>query len=96
VRRCFGGIEALNRYDGADRQLRETLASAAVVAERVGLTGGDGQQRIVAEAVVIIEVFIADGETKDTLGDQVLDGVLDGVRVAAVLKAATELAGQAE
>ena len=53
---------------------------------RVALADEGGQQRIMAESIVVIEVFVAEGQCVDALPKQMLDLVLDEVGVAVVVK----------
>ncbi len=74
---------------------------AAVATSRPGLAGGvgladdGGQQGVVPQVVVVVEVFIAQGQAVDPLGEQFFDGVLDEVGVAMIGEAAGELAEDA-
>ncbi len=40
-----------------------------------------------AQGVVIVEVFVAQGQAEDPLGQQVVDRVLDQIRIAVVVEA---------
>ena len=44
------------------------------------LADDGGQQRIVAEVVMVVEVLVAQGQAVDPLGDEVLQRVLDQTR----------------
>ena len=48
----------------------------ASVTEGVGLSGGDGQDRLVSQSVVIVEVFVAQRDAEAPLCDELLDCVL--------------------
>ncbi len=52
-----------------------------------------GEQGIVAPVVMIVAIFVAEGEAVDSLGEDLFDGVLDVARVAVIAEAGGE-AGQ--
>src|SRR5207302_11382227 len=68
----------------------------AVVAGGVGLAGEDGEQRIVAEGVVVVEVLVAQAQTEDALLKELGEGVLEAVGVAVGGEAAGELVVEVE
>ena len=85
-RRQFQAIErALAR-----QRLASILAAATVLAGRIGLAHQHRQERIVAQGVVVVEVFVAQGQGEDPLGDQFVDGVLDQLGIAVVGEAGGE------
>lgn len=59
----------------------------------LAFAGEEAEEGIVAPLVVIVEIFVAEGEAVDALGEQLLDGVLDVARVAVIVEAGGE-AGQ--
>ena len=66
--------------------------AAAGFAGGVRLADDGGQQRIVAEVVMVVEVLVAQGQAVDPLGDEVLQRVLDQVGVTMIGEAVGELA----
>ena len=67
-----------------------------MLAERIGHAGEHRHQRIVAEAVVVVEVFVAEAEPEDPLLEQGAEGMFDAVRIAMVAEAVREEVEQAE
>ena len=59
----------------------------------LAFTGEEAEEGIVAPLVVIVEIFVAEGEAVDALSEQLLDGVLDVARIAVIVEAGGE-AGQ--
>jgi hypothetical protein len=43
-----------------------------------------GHQRIVSQPVMVVEIFVAQRQPKNPLGDQVLDGMLDPLGIAVI------------
>ena len=66
----------------------------AVAAQRIGLVAGGGQERIVPERVVIVEVVGAQRQTVEPLGEQVFERVIAIARVAPVGERLGQRAGQ--
>src|SRR5262249_51833332 len=66
-----------------------------------GLAGGvafaddGGQQGIVAEIVVVVEIFVSQGQAIDALSDELLEGVFDELGIAMVGETGGELADDA-
>jgi hypothetical protein len=79
----FGGA-SLEAIQGA-------LAGQGLVG--VPFAGEQAEQGIVAPLVMIVEIFVAEGEAVDSLGEHLFDGVLDVARVAVIAEAGGE-AGQ--
>jgi hypothetical protein len=67
-----------------------------VLAGGVGLASQHGQQRIVAQPVVVVEVFVAQAQAEDALLEQLRDGVFDQVGVAVVGETSGELVEEME
>jgi len=75
--------------------LAAVALAAAFFAFQVALARQHRQQRIGAQAVVIVEVLVTQRQAVDPLADQLAHGVLDRVGIAVVLKAGGELAQDA-
>src|SRR5579859_5631069 len=74
-----------------------TVARAhAVLPQRVAFADQDGQQRVVAESIMIVEVLVAQAQAIETLLEQVRHRVLDEVGVAVIAETAGELFDEAE
>ena len=56
----------------------------------VGFTGEEAEEGIMAEMVVIVEVFVTEGEGVNPLGEHFFDGVVDVALVAAIREAGGE------
>ena len=78
------------------RALPLSRVRTAPLAVRIVLADQDGQQRVVAQAVVVDEVFVAEAEAEDALLEQIGQGVLDEFRIAVVGEAAGEWFEEAE
>ena len=68
----------------ARQRLAAILAAATILAGRIGLAHQHRQERIVAKGVVVVEVFVAQGQGEDPLGQQFGDGVFDQLGIAVV------------
>src|SRR6202000_961165 len=62
----------------------------------VFLADQDGEQRIVAEAVVVVEIAIAEAESEDSLLEKFGEGVLDEFGVAVIGETVGELVEEVE
>jgi hypothetical protein len=80
----------------AGQRLATIAGSKAVVAGGIGLADQDGEQRIEAESVVVVEVFVAQAQAEDTLAEELGQGVFDELGVAIVGEAACEGVEEAE
>ena len=80
----------------AGQGLAAILLVAAVLAEQVGVFAGGGQQRIGAQLVVVVEVFVAEGESQHTLAHHDGQRVLDEATLAGVAEATGEFVAEAE
>jgi hypothetical protein len=75
----------------AGQRLATVARAEAVVAQGIDLADQDGQERIEAKAVVVVEVFVAPpAQAEDTLAEEVGQGVFDEVGVAVVAEAAAK------
>jgi len=45
----------------------------AIHAQRIGLSGGDGKERIEPQPLVIIEIFVTGGHAQEALGANTAD-----------------------
>ncbi len=70
--------------------------TSALGAGGVGLIDEDSKQGIVTEAVVVVEVAVAEAQGEDALLEEVGEGVLDAIRVAVIGEAAGELIDKVE
>ena len=61
-----------------------------------GMIDGGLPERIVAESLVVVEIFVAAGDAKDPLGQQATLGVGDKVGVAGVRDGAVQGVKEAE
>jgi len=75
----------------AGQRLAAILRTTAVAPKRILLASQDGQQGIVSQIVVVVEVLVAEGEGVDALGDQFIHGVLNPIGVAVIGEAGREL-----
>ena len=60
----------------------------SVEAARVELSRRHGEERVEPKRVVVVEVLVSAGHAEDALGCELLNGVLDALRVAVVDEAA--------
>ena len=60
--------------------------AAAIVTGRVGLADQYRQERIEAKGVVVIEIFVAQGQGKHPLSQQIVDRMFDQIGIAVVGK----------
>jgi hypothetical protein len=58
-----------------------------VLAERIGFVAGDVQERIATQLVVIVEVFVAQGQPFEPLRQEFFQPVLDKAWVALIVEA---------
>ena len=72
--------------------LVEALAAAVITASasQIGLSTSCREQRIVAQLIVIIEVFVAQGEAQNTLLEESLQWVLNEFLVARIVEISRE------
>jgi hypothetical protein len=69
-------------------QSAATIAlTASVGARRVALTAARRQQRIAAQLVMIIEIFVPKSQTEDPLPEQILYGVLNPLGSSVIIEA---------
>jgi hypothetical protein len=80
----------------AGQRLATVADAEAVFAHGIGLADQDGEERIEAESVVVVEVFVAQAQAEDTLAEKVAQGVFDQIGVAMVGEAACEGVEEAE
>ena len=66
-----------------------------VLAGGVGLADEGREQGVAAQGVLVVEVFVAQGQAVDALADELQDGVFEGVGVAVVGEAGGALAQRA-
>ena len=77
-------------------QRRLARHRSAVLAPRLELAGEDRHHRIMAELIVIDQVFIAQRQSKHPLADQRLDLVLDQPWAAKIAEAGGEAIDEAD
>lgn len=68
----------------------------AVLALGIAFADEDGQQGVVAQAVLVVEVFVAQAQAEEALHEEFGEGVLDEVGVAVVAEAAGERLDEVE
>ena len=78
----------------AGRSLAAVPRSWPGLAGEVELADDGGEQRVTAEVVLVVEVHVAQSQSVDPLGQELLDGVLDEAGVVMVGEAGGELAEQ--
>lgn len=72
------------------------VGKAAVLPQRIGLVAGHRQQRVAARLVMIVEVFVAQGQRLPPLGPELLQPVVHKTRVALIVEAPGQLTAEAE
>src|SRR5207302_7653666 len=90
-----GEFEAVERAL-AGQGLAAIPAADALLALGIFLADEDSEQRVVAELVMVVEVFVAEAQTEEALLEEFGQGVLDQLRVAVVGEAAGELLDEVE
>ena len=78
-----GEFEAVESAFAGER-LAAVLGADAVLAQRILLAAEAGQERIGAEGVVVVEVFVAQGQAVGALAQQAQEVVFEAVGVAVV------------
>lgn len=94
--RLLGGAQ-LQSVEGAgtgQRMAPVPLAGAARSSDVVA-AHGEGQQAVVAQAIVVRDVLIAEHESEQALGEQVLERMLTTARIAVIDEAGSQTLGQA-
>jgi hypothetical protein len=71
---------------GRPSQRLALIPRRAVRGQRILLAGTDGQQGIPPQILVIVEIFITQGQPVNALGQQLLEPMFDKQRVARVAK----------
>ena len=74
----------------AGQRLAAIARSATLLAGRIALADQRRQERIVPQVVVVVEVFVAQGQGEHPLGDQFVDRVLDQLGIAVIVEAGGE------
>lgn len=82
-RRQFQAIERVATGQG----LAPVLGTDATGAGRIVMSASDRQQRIVPQFVMVVEVFVAEGDAEHPLGEQMFEAVFDQVGIAEVVEA---------
>ena len=72
------------------------LRQHPVFSQRIGLAAGGGQQRVQAQALVILEVFVAQGRAEDALAQEFLNRMVYPVGVTLVVKTLRQFRGRPE
>jgi len=91
---CRGEFQAIQRALAGQR-LALVTGTGPIFTGRIALAHQHGQQGILTELVVIVEVFVAQAQSIHPLGDQFLDGMLDPLRIAVIGETRRELADDA-
>lgn len=66
------------------------------MAERIFLADQNGEQGIVTQLIVIVEIFVSQTQAEDALLEKLFERVLDAIGIAIIGKAACELRDEAE
>src|SRR5205814_8952722 len=69
------------------------LGMHAIQPERILLVASHRQKLIQAQALMVVEVFVAQGQTIETLIQQLLDRMIDILLLAQVIKALSQTTG---
>ncbi len=72
------------------------LRQHPLLSQRIGLAAGRRQQRVQAQALVVIDVLVAQSRAEDTLAEQFLHGMIHPGRITLVVKAPGQFRGQAK
>ena len=72
------------------------LGQQTLLSQGIGFFTGRRQQRVQPQALVIIDVFIAQGRCVDALTQQLFDGMFHPKRVATIAKALGQGPSQAQ
>src|SRR5262249_49932538 len=80
----------------AGQRLALVLGAGAALPGGIVLADEDGEQGVVAELVMVVEVLVAQAQAEDALLEEVRQGVLDLVGVAVVPEAAGQLVEEVE
>ena len=68
----------------AGQRLAAIFVAAAILAGRIGLADQNGQERIESQGIVVIEVFVAQGQGEDALGEQIVRPMFDPLGIAVI------------
>jgi len=90
-----GQLQSVERGRGGQRHAA-MLRQKTILPERIAFVAGGGQQRVQAETVVIVEVFITQRQPIEPLGQQLLERVIDKTLIAGIDKASRQRAGQTQ
>ena len=90
-----GEFEAVERAL-ASQSLATIACPSTLASRRVFLADQDGEQRIVAETVVVVEVFVAQAEGEDALFEQLRERVLNQVGMPMIGETGSELVDEVE
>ena len=85
-------VERGRRRQGRAAVVREHL----VLAQRIGLVAGDGQQRVAAQLRVIVEVLVPQRQPVEPLRQQFLKPVIHKAGVAPIVETPGQRAGEAQ
>jgi hypothetical protein len=78
------------------RQRFALIAAQTLVAKRIFLADQDGEERIVAELIVVIVIFVAQAQAENALLEKFVEGVLDAFGITVIGETASELGHEAE
>ena len=88
-----GQLQAVER--GGRRQGNAAIGGVdPLLSQGIGLVAGGGQQRVQPQPLVIINVFVTQGQSVNALRQHLLDGMLDPDLVAPIVKALRQSLGQ--
>jgi len=80
----------------AGERLAAILGANAILAERIALADGDGEESVVAKSVVIDEVLVSQAEAEDALLEEIAEGMFEAVGMAIIGEAIGELIEEVE
>ena len=72
------------------------LRQKTIPPERIAFIAGGGQERVQPKGVVIVEVFITQGQPIEPLGQQLREGVIDKALIASIGKTTGQGAGETQ
>jgi len=90
-----GEFEAVERALAGQR-LATIACPSTLASRRVFLADQDGELRIVAETVVVVEIFVAQAEGEDALFEQLRERVLNQVGMPMIGETGSELVDEVE
>ena len=90
-----GQLQPVER-GGAGQGHAPVLRPDPIHSQRVAFVARNGQQRIQPQPRMVIEIFIPQGQAIEPLIQELFDGVIHPLRLAVVVEAGRQTAGQAQ